>query len=159
MHPIYIWTWFCCILCSCWLCYHLIVNWFIHKFWVASWALGQWYGCSCAREVTMDKIGFYLTTQKAWSICTILAMFCSLLSSQAAITSWCSSDIPDSKVHGANMGPIWGRQDPGGSHVGPMNFVIWDGLHHSWLSHIDGLVQERRNSSALALELHLALIQ
>ena len=23
------------------------------------------------------------------------------------------------------MGPIWGRQDPGGPHVGPMNFVIW----------------------------------
>ena len=23
-------------------------------------------------------------------------------------------DFPDSKVHGANMGPIWGRQDPGG---------------------------------------------
>ena len=34
--------------------------------------------------------------------------------------------IPDSKVHGANMGPIWGRQDPRGPHVGPMNFVIWD---------------------------------
>ena len=34
--------------------------------------------------------------------------------------------IPDSKVHGANMGPIWGRQDPGGPHVGPMNFAIWD---------------------------------
>ena len=32
--------------------------------------------------------------------------------------------VPDSKVHGANMGPIWGRQDPGGSHVGPMNFAI-----------------------------------
>ena len=31
---------------------------------------------------------------------------------------------PDSKVHGANIGPIWGRQDPGGFHVGPMNFVI-----------------------------------
>ena len=27
----------------------------------------------------------------------------------------------DSKVHGANMGPTWGRQDPGGPHVGPMN--------------------------------------
>ena len=37
-----------------------------------------------------------------------------------------SSNTPDSKVHGANMGPIWGRQDPGGPHVGPMNFVIWD---------------------------------
>ena len=26
------------------------------------------------------------------------------------------------------MGPIWGRQDPGGPHVGPMNFAIWDGM-------------------------------
>ena len=33
-------------------------------------------------------------------------------------------NFPDSKVHGANMGPIWGRQDPGGPHVGPMNFAI-----------------------------------
>ena len=32
---------------------------------------------------------------------------------------------PDSKVHGANMEPIWGRQDPGGHHVGPMNLAIW----------------------------------
>ena len=31
---------------------------------------------------------------------------------------------PDSKVHGANMGPIWGRHNPGGSHVAPMNFAI-----------------------------------
>ena len=33
-------------------------------------------------------------------------------------------DSPDSKAHGVNMGPIWGR-DPGGPHVGPMNFAIW----------------------------------
>ena len=33
----------------------------------------------------------------------------------------------DNKVHGANMGPIWDRQDPGGPHVGSMNFVIWEG--------------------------------
>ena len=33
---------------------------------------------------------------------------------------------PDSKVHGDNMGPIWGWQDPGGPHVGPMTFAIWD---------------------------------
>ena len=47
--------------------------------------------------------------------------------------SWCLHDhcvvkwfrVPDSKVHGANMGPIWGRQDPRGPHVGPMNLVIW----------------------------------
>ena len=32
---------------------------------------------------------------------------------------------PDSKTHGANMGPTWGWQDPGGPHVGPMNLTIW----------------------------------
>ena len=37
------------------------------------------------------------------------------------------------KVPGANMGPIWGRQDPGGPHVGPMNFAIW-GQKCPWLA-------------------------
>ena len=32
-------------------------------------------------------------------------------------------------IHGADMGPIWGRQDQGGPHVGSMNFAIWD---HIW---------------------------
>ena len=31
---------------------------------------------------------------------------------------------PDSKVRGANMGPTWGQQDPGGPHVGPTNLAI-----------------------------------
>ena len=44
------------------------------------------------------------------------------VSSSHPITDY---NCPDSKVHGANMGPIWGRQDPGGPHVGPMNFIIW----------------------------------
>ena len=26
------------------------------------------------------------------------------------------------------MGPIWGRHDPSGPHVGPMNFAIWNML-------------------------------
>ena len=39
------------------------------------------------------------------------------------------SIISDHKVHGVNMGPIWGRQDPGGPHVGHMNFAIWDMLN------------------------------
>ena len=33
--------------------------------------------------------------------------------------------VPDSKVHGANMGPIWGQQDPCRPHVCPMSFAIW----------------------------------
>ena len=32
----------------------------------------------------------------------------------------------DSKVHGARMGPIWGRQDLGGPHAGPMSLAIWE---------------------------------
>ena len=49
---------------------------------------------------------------------------------------------PDSKAHGANMGPIWGRQDPGGPHVGPMNFAIWEHIHcaHRGASYIGGLM-------------------
>ena len=31
----------------------------------------------------------------------------------------------DSKLYGANMGPIWGRQAPGGPHVGPMYLANW----------------------------------
>ena len=40
-------------------------------------------------------------------------------------TSLSKGMFPDNKDHGANMGPNWGRQDPGGPHVGPMNFAIW----------------------------------
>ena len=31
----------------------------------------------------------------------------------------CQITILDSKIHGANVGPTWGRQAPGGPHVGP----------------------------------------
>ena len=50
------------------------------------------------------------------------------ISSEAALgfKSYELDDNPDTKFHGANMGPIWGRQDPGGPHVGPMNFAIWE---------------------------------
>ena len=38
-------------------------------------------------------------------------------------------NTPDSKVYGANLGPTWCRQDPGGPHVDPMNLAIWDQLN------------------------------
>ena len=41
--------------------------------------------------------------------------------------------VPDSKVYGANMGPIWGRQDPGGPHVGHMNFCYLGCYKHIYL--------------------------
>ena len=32
--------------------------------------------------------------------------------------------VPDSKVHGANMGPTWVLSAPDGPHAGPMNLAI-----------------------------------
>ena len=47
-------------------------------------------------------------------------------------------DSPDSKVQGANMGPIWDRQDPGGPHAGPVNLLSGSGCHNILqdLSHV-----------------------
>ena len=39
---------------------------------------------------------------------------------------------PDSKVHGAYMGPTWVLSTPGGSHVGLMNLAIWEFLELYW---------------------------
>ena len=48
-----------------------------------------------------------------------------------------NGNSPDSKVHRAYMGPTWGRQDPGGPQVGPMNFAIRETL---LMTHVSGLV-------------------
>ena len=55
------------------------------------------------------------------------------------------SVYPDSKVHGANMGPIWGRQDPGGSHVGPMDFAICVCIWVLWFL-VPGFIPAKWNS-------------
>ena len=38
------------------------------------------------------------------------------------------ANIPDNKVHGANMGPTWVLSAPDGPHVGPINLPIRDML-------------------------------
>ena len=70
--------------------------------------------------------------------CTVFSHFTSTLQNHLTELVWVNNvpsqiyshtqSNPDSKVHGANVGPIWGRQDPGGPHVGSMNFAIWEGL-------------------------------
>ena len=44
----------------------------------------------------------------------------------------CPLVIPDSKIHGANTGPIWGRQDPGGSHFDPMSLQGSNRVWKTW---------------------------
>ena len=43
--------------------------------------------------------------------------------------------IPDSNIHGANMGPTWVLPAPDGPHVGPMNLTIRDVVQHSSIWH------------------------
>ena len=40
-----------------------------------------------------------------------------------------SGNYPDNKVHGANMGPIWGRQDPGGPMLAPWTLLSGMAFH------------------------------
>ena len=63
---------------------------------------------SCWKHVHSASISTFTHAQLKWS---------------------CFEDFPESKVHVANMGPIWGRQDPGGPHVDPMNFAIWADIY------------------------------
>ena len=58
--------------------------------------------------------------------------------------------LRDSTVHGANMGPIWGRQDPDGPHVGPMDFVFW-------ASTVLGFIVSANYTITMQLYMHPAL--
>ena len=44
-----------------------------------------------------------------------------------SIDFFISNRDPDSKVHEANIGPIWGRQDQGGLHIGPWTLLSGEG--------------------------------
>ena len=59
-----------------------------------------------------------------------------LLDPSYVCEGWLSTS-PDIKVHGANMGPLWGRQDPGGPMLAP--WTLLSGSHQKhllWLHHI-----------------------
>ena len=80
-----------------------------------------WQSCVAALCETTDK-----SVRNALGKIIVIYWTCQDISTVSG--PWfgvASQTFPDSKVHGANMGPIWGWQDPGGPHVGPMNFAIW----------------------------------
>ena len=63
---------------------------------------------------------FWEKPNQYWFLCFILSPMVAL---------FIEAYIPDSKVHGANMGPTWVLSSPDGPLVGPMNlaimFVTW----------------------------------
>ena len=78
-----------------------------------SWEWFQIPWCSC--DITMRVIRWLLVQERRNSITNALELHLS-----------CTKTIPDSKVHGANMGPTWVLSAPDGPHVGPMNLAIRD---------------------------------
>ena len=82
-------------------------------------------GFQILRDVAITRrIGYQYSHHTLAQMCDFTYMSASWGSNIWMSTAYLHS-TPDSKVHGANMGLIWGRQDPGGPHVGPMNFAIW----------------------------------
>ena len=63
------------------------------------------------------------TNGTIWTICGISVWNRNLIKSHWELKN--QYDYRDNKVHGANMGPIWGWQDPGGPHVGHVNLALW----------------------------------
>ena len=85
----------------------------------------------------LTRVKSYILLHDSWDLSiSILCYFMEIKSVRDARKYICTAKTrttiisiphgyPDSKIQGANMGPIWGRQDPGGPHVGPMNLVFW----------------------------------
>ena len=75
----------------------------------------------------MDGLSPYITFSRSWHWWHLW-----MCQRQLVAVSWSDNcmhawwTIPNSKVYSANIGPIWGRQDPGGTHAGSINFAIGD---------------------------------
>ena len=93
-------------------------NHYLNKCWVIdNWALGnklQWHfkyktfhSLKCSWNHRLRNGGHFVMGE-------IIEL------RQVAINKY----YPDSKVHGANMGPTWVLSVPDGPHVGPMNLAI-----------------------------------
>ena len=56
--------------------------------------------------------------------CSLKSLVTQLFDQQLIYLDITGNIIPDSKVHGANMGPTWVLSAPNEPHVGPMNLAI-----------------------------------
>ena len=117
----------CQLACQLYWCTCTLSQWHAAKDLGGPWKFGQLLPKTGYRKWISD-ISYWLRGGNNHLFDTTLCWI--HFTSQKAITVhivhmiW-QETYPDSKVHGANMGLIWGWQDPGGPHVGPMNFAIW----------------------------------
>ena len=104
----------------------LITQMLLGQHWqmLHSWA-NTWK--TTARQDEKQVFGFRVTYSRDILDSTWLIRLRSKLSrcNMCGNPSYTSYTSPDSKIYEANMGPIWGRHDPGGPHAGSINFAIW----------------------------------
>ena len=82
--------------------------------------------------IFFTKLGYHrLHCRQSGLVCSLTVIFLMYVLINMCIW-WCAyenfcriDDCPNSKVHGANMGPTWVLSAPGGLHVGPINLAIW----------------------------------
>ena len=103
---------------------------------LTSLALWQSDDCPSASKATLMNIDKYFIwihyenlhnhnkAKHNKTVCIFLVIYCS---SCCCMQKWYI--LTYYLTYLANMGPIWGRQDPGGPHVGPMNFAIWGNIN------------------------------
>ena len=86
---------------------------------------GELSGCCSAwefGEITNNDVFCY---HNLLAVFIWLEEYFSLMNPDPLEHQWYDVDYPESKVHGAIMGPTWRRQDPGGPHLGHVNLAIW----------------------------------
>ena len=126
-------------LCNQWFCYWRLVFWapshYLNWCWsIVDLTLGNIYQRNLNDDKKNSSSGMYLQMSSvswrpfcfAFNVLNAAANYTILYTCDMRRITQCTvtyysprpgDAYPDSNVHGANMGPIWGRQDPGGLHV------------------------------------------
>ena len=101
---------------------HKLSNGLIATHLVFLWEVHQKYNAHCRKKSW--HILFSGTWWKSISHVNRRRMF--IIRALLTVYQGICKHIPDSKVHGANMGPTWVLSVPDGPHVDPMNLAIRD---------------------------------
>ena len=103
------------------------------KTWSITISEPMLYHLRCCYDVLCCDVIVCSTDDLQWSVLTMKILYTICVSDEQHTVRDLQSSVviralqlpfPDSKVHGANMGPTWVLSAPDGPHVGPMNFTI-----------------------------------
>ena len=99
---------------------------FFHWFWKIYRAMLSLYSFDVLFDCCMDNSQFNLWFKKTTNVSDVCIKpeYNIVVKFKSRSNGLTMIDIPDSKVHGTNMGPTWVLSAPDGPHVGPMNLII-----------------------------------